>query len=793
MAFTKISPEAGLVTDGTRYSAKGGWFDSDKVRFRKGFAEKIGGWARYVSTRFTGISRKIHDWVTDSGNAYIGVGTTNKLYVNQGATYHDITPVRLSATLGTDPVATVDETAVVTISHTSHGAVIGDYVTLASATATGGIGTSALNTTHRIVALGAPDGSDFDDKYRIVCNAQASSTVSAGGGSSVTASYKINVGLDEYVRSAGWSSGTWGSGTWGSATAIGQQTQLRLWSLDNFGDDLLACVRQGNIFYWDESAGTSTAAVALSDRTRRTITLAGSSPVSTSSGNTVITVTDKGGHGAGVGDTVTISGVSGAIGGISAARLNVEMTIASTPTKTTWTADIGGSNASGTASGGGASVVATYKAGVYYTPVAALQVMMSDVARHVICFGCNPIGSSTINPLFVRWSTSENAAQWQPLSTNSAGGQELSSGSEIIGALMARQEILIFTDVGIQSMRYTGSPFYFSFSEVARGMSMVSPNAAVSANGRVYFMDRGAFYTYTGTAQKLTCPVLSTVFDDFDETQSFKVVSGANPDFGEVIWMYPSASGNGENDKYVIYNYIEDIWYYGTLKRGTWNRAGTKIYPLATSILTQDLDENPITTTADSTSNVSVAATAHEVLAGDTFRLDGSSATGGLEPLLLNNEHTAVSVTDDAIVFTIADTATADTAGGAVVKLIKTNVLYNHEIGHDDDGSAMTAYIESGDMDLGEGDQVWAINRIIPDLVFRDAQSADEVTISLNGHNFPGDAQTSLTSAAVTSSTGQAFVRARARQVSMKVQSTGAGYGWRLGYVRLDGRTDGRR
>ena len=791
MPFTKISPEAGLVTDGTRYSAKGGWFDSDKVRFRKGFAEKIGGWARYVTTRYIGISRKIHDWVTDSGNAYIGVGTTNNLYVNQGSIYHDITPLRSSVTLGTNPIATVDETAVVTISHTSHGAVVGDYVTIASATATGGIGTGSLNTEHRIVSLGAPDGSNPDDKYRIVCDAQATSTVSAGGGTSATAAYQINVGLDDYVRAAGWSSGTWGAGTWGSASGIGQASQLRLWSIDNFGDDMLACVRQGNVFYWDESNGTSTRAVALSDRTRRTITLAGSTPIAVTNTSSIITVTDKGGHGAGVGDKVTFSGAA-AVGGVLAASINKEHTIASTPTTTTFTVDTGDA-ASSTTTGGGSSVVATYKAGVHYTPIAALQVMMSDVARHVICFGCNPIGSSTLNPLFVRWSTSENAAQWQPLSTNSAGGQELSSGSEIIGALMTRQEILIFTDVGIQAMRYSGSPFYFTFSEVAKGMSMVSPNAAVNANGRVFFMDRGSFYTYTGTAQKLSCPILSTVFDDFDEEQAFKVTAGSNPDFGEVIWMYPSKSGNGENDRYVIYNYESDVWYYGTLDRGAWNRAGTKVYPLASSILNQELSDNPITTTTDATSNVSVAATDHGLIVGDTFQLTGASATGGLEALLLNNEHTVVSVTDDTIVFTIADTATAETAGGGTVILIKSNVLYSHENGHDDDGSAMTAYIETGDMDLGEGDQVWAINRVIPDLVFRDAQSDDEVTIILNGHNFPGDAQSSLTSAAVTSSTGQAFVRARARQVSMKVQSTGAGYGWRLGYVRLDGRTDGRR
>ena len=171
-----------------------------------------------------------------------------------------------------------------------------------------------------------------------------------------------------------------------------------------------------------------------------------------------------------------------------------------------------------------------------------------------------------------------------------------------------------------------------------------------------------------------------------------------------------------------------------------------------------------------------------------------ASATGGLEALLLNNEHTIVSVTDaDNYTITIADTATADTGGGGTVEILYENVLYSHENGHDDDGSAMTAYIESGDMDLGEGDQTWSIHRIIPDIHFKGADSTDEVTISLNGHDWPADSQTSIASATFTSSTAQAHIRARARQVSMKVQSSGAGYGWRVGYVRLDGRQDSRR
>ena len=795
MPFTKISPKPGLFTDGTRYSAEGTWYDSDKVRFRKGFAEKIGGWAKYVLSTFMGASRKLHDWVTDDGSAYIGVGTNLKLYINYGDSYYDITPVRATDTLGTDPIATVSGTSVITItSPSAHNAVQGDYVTLAGADASGGIGTGDINKEHRIVALGDPNDANPTTKYRVICDAKATSTDTAAGGSSVTAAYQINTGLNTYVSGSGWGASGWGSGGFGSVEGIGQSNQLRLWSIENFGDDMIANPRQGNIYYWDESNGTGNAAVALSDITRRTITL-GTNPITTTSGSTVITVKDVSGHGAGVGDTVTISGVDATVDGITASRLNVEMTIASTPTKTTWTADFGGSNpTSGGVSGGGSSVSAVYKAGVYYTPVAATQVMMSDVGRHVVALGCNPIGSTTINPLFVRWSTSENAAQWQPLSTNSAGGQELSSCSEIIGGIRVRKEILIWTDCGIVSMSYVGSPYYFSFNEVAKGMSMISPNAAVNANGTVFFMDRGAFYTYTGTAQRLPCPVLSTVFDDFDLSQTFKVVCGSNTDFSEVIWLYPSKSGNGENDRYVIFNYDEQVWYVGTLVRGAWSHAGTKTYPLASSIRDVSLGSDAIATSSSS-GTVTITQPGHGLVADDNIILSGVSAVGGLSALLLNDQHTITSVTDtDTYTITLGDLATSTASGGGSEgKAICPNVLYSHENGHDDDGSAMTAYIETGDMDLGEGDQFWFLNRMIPDIQFRDADSGNEVTVSLNGHDYPGASQSEIASAAVTPSTDQSFIRGRARQVAMKVQSTGSGYGWRVGYVRIDGRTDGRR
>jgi len=793
----KIAPKPGLFTDGTRYSAEGTWYDSDKVRFRKGFAEKIGGWTKYVLSTYLGTARKLHDWVTDFGNKYVGVGTNLKLYVNLGDSYYDITPVRTTLTLADDKITAVSGTAVVTIeTATAHGAVQGDYVTIAGSEAVAGIGTSALNTEHRIVALGDPSNADPTTKFRVVCSSKATSSAT-GGGASVTAAFQINTGLNTYVGSSGWGASTWGSGTWGSGAGLGQANQLRLWSVANFGDDMIANVRQGNIFYWDETIssdgdGVNTRAVPLSDINRRSITLSGSTPISVTDLSSVITVTDKGGHGAGVGDTVTLSG-SAAVGGVLAASINTEHTIASTPTKTTFTVDTGDA-ASSTTTGGGSSVGAVYKAGIYYTPVGATQIMMSDVARHVIAFGCNPIGSTTINPLFVRWSSSENAAEWQPLSTNSAGGQELSSCSEIIGAMMTRQEILIWTDCGIVSMRYIGSPFFFSFTETAKGMSMVSPNAAVNAGGTVYFMDRGAFYSYTGTAQRLTCPVLGTVFNDFDDGQAHKVVSGSNTDFSEVIWFYPSESGNGEIDKYVIFNYAEKIWYTGTLVRGTWSLAGTKTYPLASSIRERDLGSDPITTSSSS-GTLTITDAGHGLSVNDEIIFKSASTVGGFSALLLNNQHTVASVTDaDTYTVTLADLATSTASGGgSAVRGLYPNLLYSHENGHDDDGSAMTAYIETGDIDLGEGDQFWYLHRMIPDVQFKDAVSTDEVTISINGHNYPGEAQASMASTAITPSTGEAFIRARARQMSMKIQSTGAGYGWRVGYVRLDGRTDGRR
>ena len=362
---------------------------------------------------------------------------------------------------------------------------------------------------------------------------------------------------------------------------------------------------------------------------------------------------------------------------------------------------------------GARAVNLTAVSGASDVPTAALQVMVSDVDRHVICFGANPIGSGSLNPLFVRWSDQESAVNWTPTAVNSAGGQVLSSGSEIIGAVKTRQEILIWTDIGIQSMRFVGAPFIFQFGSVAEGVSMISPRAAVAIGDSVFFMDNRGFYVYNGSVQRLECAVLDFVLSNINIEQLGKVFAASNPDFSEVMWFYPVGTGNTDITNYVSYNYVENLWMIGTLSRAAWTYAPTR--------------DNPIASSADI----------------DT-------------PL--------------------------------------TNYLYNHEFGHDDDGAEMVAYIESGDLELGDGEQFIMVKRIIPDFSFGGGSSSDaSMTITLKGKDFPLNTATTLTTSTVVPTSSQSHVRARSRDIILRVENTGTGYSWRLGTPRFDMRTDGRR
>jgi hypothetical protein len=493
MPFAKFKFKPGINKEGTNYSNENGWFDSDKIRFRKGRPEKIGGWEKHTSNTFQGTCRKIHVYKDIEQAQYKILGTHKKLYVLLGNTYNDITPIRTTTSAGDVTFAATNGSSTITATDTAHGAVQGDFVTFSGASSLGGNITAAvLNQEYEILSIVNDNSFTFTAKDTSGTEVTANSSDESGnGGSSVVGTYQINVGLDVYLQSTGWGVEGWGSGTWGSAKAISLTNQLRIWTLDNFGDDTIAAPRGGPLYYWDESNGVTTRAVLASSR-----------------------------------------------------------------------------------------------AGASNTPVAVLQLLMSDIDRHVIALGCNPIGSSTIDPLLVRFSDSENAVDWTPTATNSAGGVRLSTGSLIVGGLQTRQEILIWTDVGVVSMRFVGQPFIFSFNEIATGMSLISPNGAATAGGVVYFMDNGAFYQYAGSVQKLPCTVLDYIFSDFNQSQAYKVFAAPNPKYNEIIWFYPSADST-EVNRYVTYNYLENSWSIGTTNDGfvrtAWNPAYSLDYPIAAS------------------------------------------------------------------------------------------------------------------------------------------------------------------------------------------------------------------
>jgi hypothetical protein len=487
MPLQKFLFKPGINKEGTAYSNEGGWFDSNLIRFRKGLPEKIGGWSKSSSDSFKGTGRGLHAWVALDGTKYLGLGTSWKYYILEGTSFYDITPIR-SIDENVTTFSASDGSAVITATDTAHGAVVNDFVTISNAVSLGGnISAGVLNQEHQITSVPSAN------TYTFTASATANSSDTGNGGSATDAAYQINTGLDVYVPSSGWGAGTWGEGTFGSTTALSFANQLRLWSHDNFGEDLIINPRFGGVFYWDESNGLTTRAVALSD--------------------------------------------------LSGANL---------------------------------------------APTLALQVMVSDIDRHVICFGADPLNTGgtartgAIDPMFIAWSDQENAAVWQPLATNTAGSFRLSAGSSIVGATRAKQEILVWTDTSLYSMTFVGQPFTFSLNLVNEGVGLVSPNAMVNSPKGIFWMDKKGFYAYNGAVQEIPCTVQDYVFSNINEIQSYQIFGFVNKAFDEVGWFYCSA-GATVIDKYVVFNYEENVWTIGTLSRTAWIDEGIFDNPKAVS------------------------------------------------------------------------------------------------------------------------------------------------------------------------------------------------------------------
>jgi hypothetical protein len=479
MPLTQLNFQPGIDTENTATGAEGKWIDCDKVRFRKGLPQKIGGWTKFSPEYYVGVGRSLEQWFSLNGSRYEALGTDRKVYAYVAGTSQDITPIRSTEAL-VNAISTTSSSAIITITDTSHGAIQGDFVTLSSVSAAvGGIPAATLDAEYEILSIANTDA------YTIQSSATASSAV--GPTANCTVNYQLNIGPNEQTFGYGWGAGNWNAGTWNTPRTTSQITlDARLWSINNWGEDLIITQKDGGTYEWDTSAG----------------------------------MTD-----------------------------NRATVVANAPTNSTLS-------------------------------------MVSTETRHVVCMGTETtIGSvGTQDKMFIRWSDQENYNQWTPNVTNSAGSQRIAGGSEIRCARPAKGTILVWTDTTMQSMSFIGPPFIFGFRQLGNDCGAVGLNSAMVIDDVAYWMSDGQFFRYAGSVQEIPCPILNHVFDDINKIQYAQVYAAQNSNFSEVIWYYCSSTSD-QCDRYVIYNYLENSWYYGTMNRSTYQDNGVEFNPLATEYL----------------------------------------------------------------------------------------------------------------------------------------------------------------------------------------------------------------
>ena len=577
MPLQKLQFRPGLNREGTDYSNEGGWYDGDKIRFRSGFPEKIGGWAQYSSYQYNGVCRSLWTWADGDlgvGNTYLGLGTNTKYYIFSGGVYNDITPIVQTDTL-TNPFATVINTSTVTVTDGSYSPSVGDYVIFSGSTAVGGL---TIDGEYIVTSASPPT-------YTITASGLASSTASGGG--TVTAQYEYPVGLNVYTIGTGWGAGPWSRGSWGSSYTAGIGQQLRLWSNDNFGYDLVIAPRGGPIYYWQDSLGASTRATSIKSLANAAVALTDASTFT--GGVSSITVTSA--NAPYIYPYMYITGTN----------LPANTQVASTYITGSTTVPI-----TTTTSGVSAGNYSFSYAGAF-APVATYQVITSAIQEFVIAFGSNsysPNNSGTsFNGMLVRWSDQANPYQWVPAVTNQSGEYILTNGSYIMGARATRQEILVWTDSCLYSMQYVGAPYIWGFQILMDNITIMSPNSMITINNVTYWMGRDRFYMYSGRVEVLPCALRQYIFEDINQDQAYQVFAGANNGFNEIWWFYVSTSSGGTTiDKYVVYNYLDRVWYYGTMSRSAWLQSGLQQYPIAADynnrLLNHEVGNDDLSTSA---------------------------------------------------------------------------------------------------------------------------------------------------------------------------------------------------
>jgi hypothetical protein len=560
MALKKLTLKSGVNKENTRYTTEGGWYVSDKVRFRQGTPEKIGGWVRISASIFQGVCRSLWNWVTLSSLNLIGVGTNLKFYIESGGAYNDITPIRSTVTINNNPFALTGSTTV-TVTDTAHGCYTNDFVTFTGAVDIGSVGTnvtaSVLNREFQVTVIDA-------NTYTIVISVAPNATAiagSPGGGAAVLAQYQLNTGPAYAVAVTGWGGGPWGSGTWGVGAA--SVNSIQLWSQNNFGEDLIYAPRGGGIYYWSAQIGLASSVFTI------TIASPGVLTVATNLRNgTAVTLNTTGALPTGL-----VVGTVYYVVGSSGTTCNLSATFGGAAITTTGTQ-------SGTQSFSPRGINITQLGGASDCPTIQNFIFVADTSRFVFAFGCNDYSSTVQDPMLIRWSDQESVTNWTPSATNQAGSIRLSHGSEIITCVQTRQEIVVWTDSSLYSLQYQGPPVVWSSQLLGDNISIIGPNAAVVASGVIYWMGVEKFYKYDGRTQTLRCDLRQHIFQDINLAQAQQVFAGTNEGFNEVWWFYCSANSNAV-DLYVTYNYAEDVWAYGTLGRTAWLDSGLRDHPLA--------------------------------------------------------------------------------------------------------------------------------------------------------------------------------------------------------------------
>ena len=725
----KIKLQPGINRDTTAYTNSGGWFDSDYIRFRNGLPEKIGGWTRIYEdqTALIGKCRKLYDWSDLVGTKYLACPTNIKFYVDNSSSVIDITPIRRSVTLGTNPIATTNASSTITITDVNHGAVAGDYITISGSSNVNGVLATQINKN--LIVSNVINS----NAYSVITAGTATSTGS-GGGSNVSVKYEFHPGISSTVIFAGWGSGPWGGVSGSYGWGFGPDTTVStyysgLWTVDNYGEDMIACPRDLTNGY----------------------TL-GNNPISTANTSNTVTVTQVN-HGFSSNTAIIIGGVTSSIGGVPATQLNGTHTI-TVANANAYTFTVSTASAGIAADTGGTDSIVYVSSIVYwdvsdqdgpavsisqlgsayaksYLPYVATEVTVSDQNRQVIAFGCNPYDvSQKQDKMVIRWSDSNDPTNWDIAdTTKTAGETRLSTGSYIITAIQNREEILVWTDTALFSMTYVGPPGGYGVNFIGSNFDIVGPNSKIVTGSVAYWMGTNNFYYYDGKIQPLPCTVRDYVFLDISTEDGDKVYCSADSGNNEIIWFYPSESQGGtpgqrEVDKYVVYNYVEQAWYYGTMARTAWIDRTSHPNPRAVSV-------------------------------------DG--------------------------------------------------YLYDQESGFDDGStnpaSPITAYVQSSPVEIEEGNEFLFINRVIPDITFRNSttNNGDQpiVKFTIKPQDYPGAAigagdernvqRNSAATLNVNRFTDQVFTRLRARSVILRVESDETGVAWRLGTPRLDMRKDGRR